>query len=919
MSRAEFLIKDLPDPASARRFLDEFTRKDPKQSARLQKKEGLFSDVLTIVAYSPLLAATILQNPEYIWWLEPKRNLSGVRGRDALTESLARFSMLNSLLETQVLLSRFRRRELLRIFLRDIRRLTTIAEVTEEISNLADAILEYALNIAAREMEKRCGVPQETDEKGRTKPATFCIVSLGKLGSGELNYSSDIDLLFIYSGEGHTAGRGTHDAITNREYFVKLAERTVKLVGQQTGEGAAYRVDMRLRPHGRIGALALSLADTVRYYSTEARDWERQVLIRSRSSAGDPQIYKTFFSSVEDIVFSKEQTVDDALRNVRLSKEKIDLQRSGDGGMNVKLGAGGIREIEFIAQALQLAFGGHDPWLRVSHTLISLYRLAERGLINAKYEITPLSEAYEFLRHLEHILQMEHGLQTHTLPADQEKQALIARRMGFADVNQFRDDLLRRTESVHGVFKRVFGASGAVDLPPDWLAGIDDARPRAELRRGGIGENSVTADILAEAEERATLLPIYDRTRQSLERLVDASPHFSHLLQAHSHCISSLPTADSDESLPESYSFPVEITGDPVVNAFSIRLHRLRSDWWRYLFEIVMFDVYEKISRRESKTRQTRMAEATIAAALGITRHELETRYSISIRKFPFAVMGLGKLGGKGMDYGSDLDLVLVYDDETPLPHEELSHLEFYSRAVEIFVNVLSSMTAAGSLYRVDLRLRPYGKNGTSCISKNAFFDYLRGKAAIWEWLAYVKLRGVAGDMALALETETEARRIIHERSQRTDSGELMAETRRVRLQLEKQRGFSRGRDVDIKFGEGGMLDAYFLMRYLQLRDNVPDSPENRSTDLMLGRLREAGSLSAEDYAQLRDGYAFLSDLDHDLRLTIGRSTRVPLGHRKVLETIAHRMKLASPAELLEQLTLHRLNIRAVFDRLVSG
>lgn len=914
MSRAEFLVKDLPDAVSARRFLDEFTEKHPAQAARLQKKEGLLSDVLTLVSYSPLLATTILQNPNYISWLDPKRTRSGVRDKETLAESLARFSLTNSQLEPQVLLSRFRRRELLRIFLRDIRRLATIAEITEEISNLADAVLERALELASREMENRFGAPLETDPRGKTKPAGFCIFSLGKLGSKELNYSSDIDLIFVYSGEGSTSGQGSRGSITNREYFVKLAELTTKLVGQPAGEGAAYRVDMRLRPHGRIGALALSVDDTVRYYQTEARDWERQVLIRSRASAGDAEIYKDFFSRVEDTVFSKDQTLEDALRSVRLSKEKIDLEHIGDKGFNVKLGKGGIREIEFIAQALQLAYGGRDKWLRSPHTLISLSRLADRGLLT-EAELTALFDAYDFLRHVEHVLQMEHGLQTHLIPIDAERRKLVARRMAFARRADFEKALETNTRNVNRVFVRIFGKDGM--KPPE----IEPHRPESP---GADDTRAVSPDIpaniLASLQKAETKVEISAGKRLILERLSRTSPHFAQMVAANTNLIDALPVPGTEGPPARDYSkLGVEVEQ---ASGFAGQISVLRRRWSAYLMELVVFDIFEKLPRADVKRRQTLLAENAIEAALFITCRELERRLSIEIADFPFAVLGLGKLGGRGMDYGSDLDLVLVYEDEKPSPAADLSHAEFYGRAVEIFVNVLSGMTRDGSLYRVDLRLRPYGKNGASSISKRAFLDYLETKAAIWEWLAYVKIRGVAGDLELAAETQKEACRIIHENAAKSETADpgfesLRAETRRVRLQLEKKRVRDAAREIDIKFGEGGMLDVYFLMRFLQLRDNVPDDAENRSSAFMLKKLFENGSLAEADYKNLCEGYEFLSDLDHNLRLTIGRSKRVPASNRNVLEIVSGRMKLASANELLEKLTFHRLNIRAAFDNVL--
>ena len=224
LEKIELLTANLPDADGARRFYLDLANKYPAEEKRLVKSEGLLSDVLTLAAFSPLLATTLLQHPNYISWLKRQRVSAKVRGKDELLESLARFALVNSQVEPNILLARFRRRELLRIYLRDIRNLGTIVEITEEISNLADAILEYALRLSRQELDNRYGIPLEIDEKERAKQAQFCIVALGKLGSNELNYASDIDLLFLYSNDGATSGQGSHKTVTNREYFVKLAE-----------------------------------------------------------------------------------------------------------------------------------------------------------------------------------------------------------------------------------------------------------------------------------------------------------------------------------------------------------------------------------------------------------------------------------------------------------------------------------------------------------------------------------------------------------------------------------------------------------------------------------------------------------------------------------------------------------------------
>lgn len=932
MIQKEKLILDLPDPDAARRFLGQLAEQHPSQHDKLLKHDGLLSDVLTLVAFSPLLATTLQQHPDYIWWLNRKRAESGIRSRDELIESLARFALTNSQLDPQILFARFRRRELLRIFLRDIRRLATIAEITEEISNLADAILETALEHARREIDNRFGHPQEADEKGRFVPSTFCIAALGKLGSKELNYSSDIDLLFIYSAEGKTTG-GSREPVTNREYYIKLAEYITKLVGSPSGEGAAYRVDLRLRPHGSLGALALSVGDMIRYFRSEARAWERQVLIRSRGCAGDINIFKEFLAEVEDLIFSKQQTIETSLANVRRSKERIDQENINKRGFDVKLGRGGIREIEFLAQALQLAYGGKDKWLRSPHTLISLSRLADRKYIT-KSELSELSSAYEFLRQTEHILQMKNGVQTHTIPDDPDKRRLVVSKMSFASASDFEAGLTTATNNVSRIFTRVFGEAPAEAADLD----ITEIPGREERTLSHVMASIEKSDVAFDATESNVAV---------LDKLVTISPHFAAMLAANPQLAVDLPDPEDEFETP-NYEFlmtaAIENSRD-----FGQRLSAMRKVWSRLLLELVVRDIFGKLKLSDAKKAQTELAEACIKAALEVVRDELANRNRPHEINVDLAVLALGKLGGRGLDYDSDLDLVLVYFD----PGHQIAGVtaaEFYARAVELFSTTLSSMTRDGNLYRVDLRLRPFGSKGLTAISIDAFLDYMRDTAVVWEMLAFVKLRAVGGDESLAKNVERETRRIIHERSLTVNHDELRNESRRVRLALEKQRERPlRGGDIDIKYGSGGMLDIYFAMRFLQLKDNVPDDDltdvgvtdaENpRSTAAMLDKLKakyesnstQADNLMASDNSDLKlsasyiphisalkAGHRFLSQLDHQLRLTVGRTTRLPLANNAALTIIADRMGLETSAQLLENLTAHRLAIREAFDAILA-
>ncbi|HYN85615.1 MAG TPA: hypothetical protein VER32_10190, partial [Pyrinomonadaceae bacterium] len=457
------MVRGLPDPEGARHFYERLVAEHPRASRLISKDPALLADALALAAWSPLLGTTLLQSPEYLPWLARERGTPAARVRETeeLYESLARFALTHTALDAQVLLARFRRRELLRVYLRDLRRTATIVETTEELSNLADAALQFALGRARQELENLYGAPQREDERGRKTAAEFTVVALGKLGSRELNYSSDIDLLFLYSDDGETTDKGERGQTTNREFFCRLAERVARAVGHQTGEGAAYRVDLRLRPHGRDGAPAVSLAEALRYYRTQAHRWELQALIRARASAGSPALFARFGEGVRESVYRRDETVARALANVRLAKRKIDREHGPRGrGHNVKLGRGGIREIEFIAQALQLAYGGRDAWLQhAPHTLVSLGRLAERALITER-ERAALSDAYTFLRTLEHRLQMEHGLQTHTVPEDAPRRTLVARRMHFEGddaLAHFDRELDSHTSRVRAAFDRVFG------------------------------------------------------------------------------------------------------------------------------------------------------------------------------------------------------------------------------------------------------------------------------------------------------------------------------------------------------------------------------------------------------------------------------------------------------------------------------
>jgi [glutamine synthetase] adenylyltransferase / [glutamine synthetase]-adenylyl-L-tyrosine phosphorylase len=961
----ESLISDLPDPQGAYRFLENLTNEQPHSYQKLIKETGLLSDALALAAYSPLLATTLEQNRDYIPWLTRERAEARVRTREELKESLARFALTNSTVTPQVLFARFRRRELLRIYLHDIRRTHTIVETTEELSNLADAILDYALSLARQELDNKYGAPLRDDERGRVATAEFSIVALGKLGSRELNYASDIDLIFIYSDDGTTAGSRDRGKLSNREYFIKLSETVAKLVGQPAGEGAAYRVDLRLRPHGRDGALACSLDEALKYYRKSAQPWELQALIRSRASAGSDPLFSKFFTAVESHIYRSDGSVKDALASVRLAKQKIDrhIERNKD-GFNVKLQRGGIREIEFIAQALQLAHGGRDEWLRVSHTLISLGRLADRGLIT-EVERSELSDAYSFLRTLEHRLQMEHGLQTHHVPPGVPQRTLVGRRMNFAGtaaLETFDNALRFHTGNVRKAYDRIFAGA---DIEAEILK---EPTVRHEAAgHGPVGEESrvmksaakifishcpepdasstdvesLSERLLEAASEtinphRATMLTArvaasLDKTDVStilaedslisLVQLCGASEYFGEIIAANPSLIDWLGTSKTPQRRRD-YRAQLRAAID-AEKTFPAELSALRHQWSKLMIEIGAQDAAGNLTLTESNNLQTELAVASINVAYLMARREMLRRHGRMVGGPRLSVLALGRLASGGVDYGSDLDIIIAYDSLVSSPVASLTPDEAYARLSELMVAALSSVTREGYLYRIDLRLRPNGKNGPLVISSEGFLDYLRQRSAVWEWLAYVKLRAVAGDLELGRMIETHGRHIIHEQARQIDEGELIAETRRVRELLEKEKG-TRGRHtsrhgaIDIKYSAGGMLDVYFAARYLQLRDDVSDEGEDRSTRATLDRLEATGSLEPQDYEALSAGYELLRAVDHRMRLVAGKLAALPATAHPTMKEIAAQLDFDSAEELKESLTERMQEIRQGYERVLG-
>jgi glutamate-ammonia-ligase adenylyltransferase len=519
-------------------------------------------------------------------------------------------------------------------------------------------------------------------------------------------------------------------------------------------------------------------------------------------------------------------------------------------------------------------------------------------------------------------------------------------------LSEFEDALNAHTDHVRAAFDRVFAGANTKEIPTPRSSVIEDTIEdrAAEVAKTAVKvfrlktepqENDQGSDRIAELLERVLATstnsaraisfltrinaafekdsdakPIKTEQLANLIRLSSASEFFGEMIANRPSLIHSLPFG---ERLPVRRHYESELSNAVTSQtSFADELTTLRLKWSELLIEIGAHDAAGTEGPSQTNQLLTELAKGATNAALLSAERELERRYGALAVDPRIAILGLGRFGSGGMDYGSDLDVVVVYDAASGSPVNGLTQEECYARLTEYFVAALSSITREGVLYRVDLRLRPDGQKGPLATSSSTFINYLATRAAIWEWLAYVKLRAVAGDLEFAQEVETSARGRIHQLARQTDARQLAAETRRVRDRLQKAKAPRRHGGVNIKHGAGGMLDVYFAVRYLQLRDNVPDDGEDRTTRRMLQRLLEVGSIGAEDFQRMSTGYRLLRLVDHQLRLILGRSATVPAYEATAFIEIAARLGYLNADDLRDDLISGIKDIRLAYDNIVA-
>jgi [glutamine synthetase] adenylyltransferase / [glutamine synthetase]-adenylyl-L-tyrosine phosphorylase len=879
--RIQVVLASVPDPDTSIRFLERLRQQNPLVFDRIAASPSALRCAANIFSYSRFLSESILQHPERISQVVASGSLYRVLRADEYETRLLEFlGPDHPGVPAAEDLARFRRRQLLRIVARDVQGIATLSDVTEEISHLADAILDVTYRRIRANLVARHGEP-------RLRNGDICgfsVIALGKLGGVELNYSSDIDLMFVYQGSGETDGPV---AISNAEFYKKVANEYTVLLSNYTSEGQCYRVDLRLRPDGALGEICSSLEGAVNYYSERARDWEKQMLIKARVSAGEREAGTALLEAVEPLIYQSSldfRAVEAVSETRQRIGEKLAARRGlSSTGIDIKLAPGGIRDIEFLVQCLQRLHGGRESWVRQGGTLLALFRLRDKGLLSGR-EYARLASAYQFLRNLEHRLQIEDDRQTHTLPADEEELNLLARRMPSgptAEALLGAEALLHRLQkhqaAVREIYERVIHAQKpmyyTMAVEPDGTLDFEaQSQPRVEIQTAAPPSNLTRfldqrAPQLAAAMQEVNLRRGRERFEHFLEKALADGDLLFHLnadgalaravldIFEHSRYL-----ADQFLRYPrllEELQRPVE--PEPAVDHLDDG-GALRRFYRRQMVRIQSQSILSGAPIFHTLAATSALADVVIEAAYRIAIQESPTPANPGyVPLGQMMVIALGRLGMKEFDLGSDADLVFV------IPDADASEHAYWLAVAERTIQTLSSYTGEGMMFAVDTRLRPHGREGDLVQTESAYRAYFANQAEAWEGITYMKARSVAGYPERASTFLHELQEVDWRRyGQSMRSKKQLAE---MRARLEREQGPRN----PLKAGSGGYYDIDFALMYLRLKGAgifypVLNTPER------IDVIEKMGHLEREDADFLRDAATFYRAVDHGQRIISGHA-----------------------------------------------
>lgn len=786
------------------------------------------------------------------------------RLRDALNEAVDEPAFMRGL-------RLFRNRELARIAVRDIAGWAGLDETLGALSDLADAACDAALRFAESRLQDRHGVPRGQDGE-RALPV---VLGMGKLGGRELNFSSDIDLIFVYSEAGETDGARP---LANEEYFARLAQDTGRLLSARTGDGFVFRADTMLRPFGSAGALAVSAGAMELYYQQHGREWERYALVKARPVAGDLETGRALLGELRPFVYRRYLDFG-ALGALRELKGLIDQEARKHGAEDdLKLGPGGIRELEFIVQLFQLTRGGQDARLRDNRLRPVLRYLGEAGHLPAA-TAAELDQAYVVLRRCENAVQLRADEQSHRLPQSAEARAALCAALDLADWHALRQRLDAVRGRVRAEFERLFSqapqpaADGTVELAHElWpeqpgaleanlsrlgfsrraaeIAAVlrelresrltrtlkDTARQRLQDVLGALARQALEeADpdtaliralrVIGAIVGRSTYLALLGESagaRRQLLELCGASPWIAELLAQTPALLDSLLDPRLASEAPGREALRQELArqaaGVPAEEQEAV-LNLLRHYRQDMTLRIAAADLSGALPLVQVSDRLTWLAEAIVAQALDYARAQLLPQLGAPAEEGGLAVIAYGKFGSIELGYGSDLDLVFVYQAGDPEAvtaggSRSLPVPEYYVRLAQRVVHLLSARTVAGRAYEIDLELRPSGNSGLVVTALAGFERYQRDSAWTWEHQALLRARTIAGGAALCRAIERVRREVL---MRPRDGAQLRRDVVEMRAKMRANLEQRRAGRWDVKQGGGGLIDAEFMIQYLCL------------------------------------------------------------------------------------------------------
>lgn len=829
-------------------------------------------------------------------------------------------------------LRRFRQREMLRIAWRDLAGWADLDEVLLTLSALADACVDAGLSYAYRQACEKYGQPIGS-ESG--KAVSMVVLAMGKLGGRELNFSSDIDLIFYFEEAGET---DSQSPLSNHEFFLYVSRSLISILNEPTKDGFVFRVDMRLRPNGDSGALALNFDAAELYYQTQGREWERYAMIKARPVAGDLQAGKTLLEMLRPFVYRK--YIDyGVVESIRGLKKQIEGELKHKGiENNIKLGPGGIREIEFTAQAMQLIRGGRKQSLQQQSLLAVLPLLAESDGLT-KTAVQELRQSYIFLRKTENRLQMMADEQTHLLPDKAGRQLRLAVAMGYADWQSFHAVLRKNMQLVHRHFSQVFVAPQREQvtegsLASVWLQAVAIEDQQLLLQDAGYHDGAAIAQqlqalrdssfyrsISAEGKSRLDhLLPLLisasalsnnpDTSLSRVLRVIQAigrrSAYFALLVENPlalsqlvklcsasdwiSHWIGQHPMLLDELLAPANLYLPFhkqdlqQGLGTMIGNGADLEsvMNHVREFKNSTLLRIAAADIGpgmapELVGQKLSILAET-ILEQAYKTALAATVAQFGEPFCTIANKHTapgFIVVAYGKFGGAELGYTSDLDIIFLHggcEGESGTEGERNVALEmFFARLAQRLINFLSARTTAGSLYEIDTRLRPSGQSGLLVTTMDSFCRYQHDKAWTWEHQALIRARPVLGDEDLQQAFQQCRKDIL---CQRRDVDVLKKDIRDMRDKMMQQHTPSSDGLFNIKQDRGGIVDIEFMVQYWVLRWAAEYSSLIENTDNIgiLEHLAESGLLPRDRAQFLVDAYRQLLSAEHHAKLLDGSS-----------------------------------------------